>query len=56
MTIEGTTFYKLNNFQTMFEEFLQEILFTVKEKQIEHLNNVKRKTDFDIETFLNENV
>ena len=24
MTIEGTTFYKLNNFQKMFEEFLQE--------------------------------
>jgi hexokinase len=26
MTIEGTTFYKLNNFQKMFEEFLQEFL------------------------------
>ncbi len=26
MTIEGTTFYKLNNFQKMFEEFLQEYL------------------------------
>jgi len=26
MTIEGTTFYKLNNFQSMFEEFLKEIL------------------------------
>ena len=26
MTIEGTTFYKLHNFQQMFEEYLQEIL------------------------------
>ncbi|HKJ80358.1 MAG TPA: hypothetical protein VKA10_12515 [Prolixibacteraceae bacterium] len=26
MTIEGTTFYKLNNFQTMFEAFLQSFL------------------------------
>ncbi len=26
MTIEGTTFYKLHNFQLMFEEFLNEIL------------------------------
>ncbi|MEN8115558.1 MAG: hexokinase [Bacteroidota bacterium] len=26
MTIEGTTFYKLNNFQKMFEEFLQGFL------------------------------
>ncbi len=26
MTIEGTTFYKLKNFQKMFEEFLQEFL------------------------------
>ncbi|NOR75139.1 MAG: hexokinase, partial [Draconibacterium sp.] len=26
MTIEGTTFYKLNNFHKMFEEFLQEFL------------------------------
>lgn len=26
MTIEGTTFYKLKNFQTMFEGFLQEFL------------------------------
>lgn len=26
MTIEGTTFYKLHNFQVMFEAFLQEIL------------------------------
>lgn len=26
MTIEGTTFYKLNNLQKMFEEYLQEIL------------------------------
>ena len=26
MTIEGTTFYKLNNFQKMFEGFLQDFL------------------------------
>ncbi len=35
MTIEGTTFYKLNNFQKMFEEFLQEFLSSENQRYYE---------------------
>jgi len=36
--------------------FLNEILMTVTKKQIEHLRNIKNKDNFDIETFLRDNV
>ena len=35
MTIEGTTFYKLKNFQEMFEEYLQEFLSGEKQRYYE---------------------
>jgi hexokinase len=35
MTIEGTTFYKLHNFQKMFEEYLQGFLSGEKQRYYE---------------------
>jgi len=36
--------------------FLNEILNSVRRKQIEHLRNIKTKENFDIDNFLRENV
>lgn len=36
--------------------FLNDILQSLKRKQINHLRNVKHKEDFDLDKFLMENV
>ena len=57
ISIGNYNFGNCNKYKQYLKEmFLNEILMTVTKKQIEHLRNIKNKDNFDIETFLRDNV